>query len=262
MRKFIQLKPGDKYGRLTLVSFLSKEGRCETWVAKCDCGTIKTVKKAKLISNRTTSCGCRKREVGRTHGMSNSCEFKCWTNMKKRCLNKNSKAYKHYGGRGITICKTWRDSFEAFYRDMGHKPKGYTLERVDNNGNYEPGNCKWANRKQQAKNRRVARLLTHNNRTENIADWSRITGLSTSAIDYRLKTGMTVSEALTTPKSVNRAYISATLSKKELIELRKNIKRTRDRVRDGSAQAVNELNRLIAIRDANVGIPRRKDGAK
>ncbi len=149
---------GQKFGRLVVGSFSHKgNDRHSYWLTKCDCGNIITVHGSALKTGNTKSCGCLKKEIVSTcnlrHGMSETQTYRSWQSMKKRCLSVNCKDYKHYGGRGISICDRWLNSFENFLEDMGEKPEGLTLERKNNNGNYELSNFKWATRKEQANNR-------------------------------------------------------------------------------------------------------------
>ncbi len=185
-----------KYGHLVV---LESQGRYR--ICRCDCGTIKKVRIDHLRSGATVSCGC----IGRansaaakvTHGMTNTHAYKVWCWMLRRCKNDKDAAY---GGRGIVICERWRDSFEAFYADMGNPPEGKSLDRIDVNGNYEPRNCRWANRKEQARNTRRNTYLALNGYTATIAEWSEITGLKPSTICVRLYTlGWSVEDVFTVP---------------------------------------------------------------
>ena len=146
-----------KYGRLTLLEpeGLSKaKHRCQ-----CDCGTIRHVRLNDLRTGNTKSCGCLYRELAvtrnRTHGMRPTPIYTCWRHMKARCYNTKSLYYSHYGGRGIKMCQRWRDSFAAFYADMSPRPEGLSIDRINNDGDYEPGNCRWATRTMQSQNTRL-----------------------------------------------------------------------------------------------------------
>lgn len=133
------------------------------------------------------------------HGMYGTKIYSRWDAMKARCLNKNSKFFKHYGGRGITICKEWL-KFENFYKDMGNCPQGKSLDRIDNNGNYYKENCRWATQEEQCNNMRKNHLLTYKNKTQTIAQWSRELGIGYSTIWSRIKYGWEVEKALSIKK--------------------------------------------------------------
>lgn len=138
-----------------------------------------------------------------THGASKTSTYWIWRSMRQRCENKNRKDFVNYGGRGIRVCEQWQ-TFEGFVADMGTRPDGMTLERVEQSGNYEPGNCKWATPKEQARNRRSSVLLTFQGRTATIAEWSESVGIESKTIGYRIRAGWPAERALTTPSTTNR----------------------------------------------------------
>lgn len=156
---------GRTYGRLDVIrrSGVNASGNV-LWECQCSCGEVCSVSGSALVTGNTRSCGCLQREWAsgmpledhhRTHGESNrTSEYRAWVNMRGRCTNPRDPGFKNYGGRGITICGRW-DDYSAFLSDMGRKPgPGYSIDRVNNDGNYEPGNCRWATRDQQNSNKR------------------------------------------------------------------------------------------------------------
>lgn len=153
------IQVGDRYTRLTVISPGYSENYQRHWECRCDCGTVIFVLTANL-GRGTKSCGCMSREYHaerlRTHGLGRPPGYATWAGMKGRCFNPRNRCYANYGGRGITVCERWLD-FAAFYADMGPKPTPTsTIERVDNDGHYEPSNCVWVEKSEQSKNRRPA----------------------------------------------------------------------------------------------------------
>jgi hypothetical protein len=161
-RRFYRLKDIAErcFGRLTVIRFSHMDGRYALWLCRCECGNETIVRGCNLKSANTVSCGCVKRErqatIGgrRTHGRSHTSIYRRWQTMIQRCHNPKDHRFVDWGGRGIMVCDRWLHSFETFYADMGEPPPGLVLDRKDNNGNYEPGNCQWATSSQSAGNRR------------------------------------------------------------------------------------------------------------
>ena len=201
-RKKIELEAGQQYHRWTLISEVA-DSKSTKWLARCSCGTKKAVTASTLAAGRSKSCGCLRVENAtaalRKHGMTRTRAYRIWSLMKDRCLNPKAAHFPDYGGRGIQVCKRWRDSFTAFHKDMGDPPAGLTLDRVNNDGDYEPGNCRWATRRAQAENRRSTRLLTWGGRTQSIKQWAAELGLHPTTLGNRLRSGWPVEKALTTP---------------------------------------------------------------
>ena len=193
------IKVGDKYNRLTAIGFhhRNKHGS-QYWLFKCDCGNKKVINVNCVKRGEIKSCGCLQRERNTTHGLSNTKEHIAWTNMKQRCHNKNNKNYKNWGGRKIKVCDRWQNSFENFYKDMGKRPTGTSLDRIDGNGNYEPNNCRWATIKEQNNNTRRNHPLTFNGKTQNISQWANEIGIDYYILYSRIWRGWSVERALTT----------------------------------------------------------------
>lgn len=194
---------GQSFGRLSVVKYSGKsKWGYALWECLCTCGITKVVVASSLINGLTTSCGCRKREVigdsRRTHGKSRSKTYMIWSGMRKRCENPNVKCWAHYGGRGIKVCERW-GAFENFLADMGECPKGHSIERVNNDGNYEPSNCIWADKRTQSMNKRDSHRITFNGVTKTLTEWGEAIGMNSASLRHRLKKGWPIERALTEP---------------------------------------------------------------
>lgn len=197
---------GLRFGRLLVISELKPvtSGPIK-WNCQCDCGNKKVILGASLRDGLTESCGCLQRELfaqRRTiHGQSiphkQTSEYWAWQSMKRRCLNPKNRYYCNYGGRGIKVCDRWIHSFENFFADVGPKPSPkHTIDRKNNDGNYEPGNVRWATRLEQMANTRRSRMITHGGKTLSLSQWSRELGIPCSRLAFRLKRDIAFADAI------------------------------------------------------------------
>lgn len=195
MGNFVDIS-GLRYGKLVVSRKVENIGKKVAWLCECDCGEGTTVTSSDLRSGHTKSCGCLK--GGKiTHGMNRSPEHSIWCQIKGRCYNKNSPAYSYYGGRGIKVCDRWRDSFEAFFHDMGDRPSGnHSIDRIDNDGDYTPENCRWATPYMQANNARSNVRITYQGETHTVTQWARKLAVSPQTIFSRIRYGWTDPEKL------------------------------------------------------------------
>src|SRR5574341_1496077 len=179
---------GQRFGRLEVVQDAGRtKAKRVLWLCRCDCGNSVYVISAHLNNGMIKSCKCLRNEFfsklnyKHGHAAKESKTYGAWINAKNRCSNSKSKYYKNYGGRGIIMCDEWKNDFRIFLRDMGEAPKGLTLDRIDNNGNYEPSNCRWTTPKQQRENQSKSVIwLTYQGYTKTLIDWARAFKLSYS----------------------------------------------------------------------------------
>lgn len=206
---------GKRFGRLVVIRYVGDKA----WECQCDCGKKTTGYASDMKRGFKKSCGCLRHEVCKaihvTHGMSYSPEYRVWAAMLDRCRLKTDAGYKNYGGRGIEVCDRWYD-FANFYSDMGPRPSGYTIDRINNDGNYEPGNCRWATRAEQNRNSRNCHWLTVDGETKLIIDWSRQYGIGEGIIRTRLIRGWSVEDAVKLPTEWGRKLIPGPSVKGEL----------------------------------------------
>lgn len=193
---------GQRFGRWVALSLSDQKDKrgCRLWyLCRCSCGTEKLVLASNLRERRTQSCGCLRAELtkARGHGLTNTREYSTWTNMLNRCRNPGMHNYQYYGGRGIVVCDRWRN-FESFLEDMGKCPPGYEIDRVDNNGNYEPGNCQWATRVTNMRNTRTNRLVEWKGECLSVSEWAERTGIPYGTLISRLRRGWSAERALST----------------------------------------------------------------
>jgi hypothetical protein len=203
---------GDTFNRLTVVAVAPSAHGLRRFSCRCSCGNSIVVAATYLTRNRTKSCGCLSKDQviakNRTHGLRHTPEYPVWVAMKARCLRESDACYYRYGGRGITVCREWQDDFARFLSDMGRRPTPqHTLDRINNDGHYEPGNCRWATRVQQNRNKRNNRRMTLNGETMTMQEWAERLGIHQAFLSQRLRLGWSDERTLTeafTP-STNRA---------------------------------------------------------
>lgn len=194
---------GLTFNRLTVVEHLGTANKQRQWKCRCSCGRETVASSSHLRQGLKQSCGCLSREIliarNRTHGLSHNRLYDVWWALVQRCTNPQDKKWEHYGGRGITVCAEWRQSPEAFIRDMGPTYEtGLTIDRIDVNGNYEPGNCKWATYLEQNNNTRRNRRIAFRGVSKTVSEWARALHVSEHALRYRISAGWDLDRALTT----------------------------------------------------------------
>lgn len=185
---------GQRFGRLLVISQAPNIGKVTRWLCLCDCGQTKITRALLIASGKTKSCGCLRKESTsnsfKSHGMVETPEYSVWQAMKRRCYDPKNRYYSRYGGRGIVVCDRWKESFQAFYDDMGPRPNGYSIDRIDVDGPYSPENCKWADSVEQANNKSTNAKYVYGDETLTIAQWSRRSNISQTALRQRLKSGI------------------------------------------------------------------------
>lgn len=184
---------GMRFGKLTVLRSVGRDkNRNIIWECICDCGNKTIVTATHLRNNKTKSCGCYRHDnfviINTIHGLKNHPLYTVWKGIKQRCYNKNNNAYNHYGGRGIIMCDEWKNDFKAFYDwsiEYGYK-NGLSVDRINNNGIYEPNNCRFVTMKEQQRNRRNNHLITYKNNTKTLSEWCEILNLKYHLIRERI----------------------------------------------------------------------------
>jgi len=216
---------GKRFNKLKVIKYAGTFKGRTYWICKCDCGNYKKVRGSHLTTNNTQSCGCIMSENNKTHGLSNTHLYSVWADMKDRRNNKNSPAYHNYGGRGISVCNEWKKSFEAFYNfalNNGFKI-GIEIDRIDNDGNYEPSNVRFTTRKQNTRNRRNNTIITINGISKTLIEWAEKSGIGRATIGWRYKNGISDKDLLKPVGSFNGKYITVDGITKRLCEWAREI---------------------------------------
>lgn len=193
---------GKTYGRLKVLQRVGLSGNRQIkWKCLCVCGTEKVVRADSLKNGHTTSCGgYNKEQVSKSqtkHGLHGTSEYAIWNTMVQRCTNNNAENYHNYGGRGICVCDEWKKSFETFFKDMGPRPSlKHSIDRINNDGNYEPGNCQWSTKHAQDRNKRTNVWIEYNGKRYVKADLCKELNLNPNKFEHQLRLGKTVDEAV------------------------------------------------------------------
>lgn len=194
---------GQRFGRLLAKDIAGRQGSMMMWHCVCDCGNTHVARAGHLLAGRIRSCGCLAREeIGnraRTHGRTHTTEYKSWYQMRARCKYPSHIEYHRYGARGIKVCEQW-ESFERFFADMGPKPTPrHSIDRINNGGNYEPSNCRWADPFTQGANKRNNIRLTQDGVSLTLSQWERALGLRRGKLQQRIARGWSAERALSAP---------------------------------------------------------------
>lgn len=197
---FINLA-GRVFGRWTVIAYAGRIGRHPTWRCQCACGNTGVIYATNLSRGLSKSCGCLRIEITTARnklGKHKGCgtpEYEAWCAIIKRCNNPRNRSFPNYGARGIRICRRWL-KFENFLADMGKRPHGKSIDRIDNDGNYTPSNCRWATKLEQDRNRRTTRMLTYRGETLCVTEWAERIGINRQTIFTRLRKGWPIAKAL------------------------------------------------------------------
>lgn len=196
---------GHIFGHLTALKYIGNR----KWLFQCDCGNTTTVSGSNAKLGITGSCGCRRGNLrhGASRRIGRTTEYGAWVGMRKRCYDKKTNQFKDYGGRGIAVCERWLHSFENFLADVGLKPtRLHTIDRINNDGNYEPGNVRWSTRKEQQNNRRTTRMVQYLGKTQSLTAWCEELNQNKIRICSRMARGMTPQQALSIQGRIRNAY--------------------------------------------------------
>ena len=206
---------GKNFGRWKVLSRNQNRGKHPYWQCICECGKARSVNQSSLITGLSKSCGCLSKEVtaatgraNRVHGGAGSATYRIWQSMIQRCRNSNLEIFKYYGGKGITVCDEWLD-YSTFLRDMGERPKGRSIDRIDGGKGYYKDNCRWATNKEQSRNIRTNRNVTYNGVEKSLSQWCEELNLNYQAVHSRLtRYGWAVNKALSTPTRLSMTQIN------------------------------------------------------
>lgn len=201
---------GERFGGLRVLCFDKIRKRKAYWICECDCGNVSSIRGDGMKNGHTSCCFVcgRKKLIDRNtiHGMSHSPEFKIWHGMIERCIRDSHSSFKYYGLKGIKVCDEWL-SFEKFYKDMGSRPKGMTLDRINSSGDYCKENCRWATVREQNNNRSSNHKITFKDKTQNLTEWANENGILHETLSLRLrKYGWSIERALTTPVRAHKQH--------------------------------------------------------
>lgn len=195
---------GCTFGRLSVTGYAGTDRNVHFVNCRCSCGSSCVVRAYNLLSGNSKSCGCLAKELTSTratrHGQGKSPEWITWSMMKSRCCNPSNKRFDRYGGRGIRVCDRWLNSFKNFLEDVGYRPShSHSLDRINNDGNYEPGNCRWATAKQQSRNKCDNHVIEIDGVAKSAIEWSELSGVGVSTIIHRRRAGWDSRKAVFTP---------------------------------------------------------------
>lgn len=195
---------GIKFSRL----LVKERIKGSKWLCICECGKEVIAQTHALKTGRVKSCGCYSREITTKHGMEGTPTYNTWAHMLSRCNNANHKQYADYGGRGITVCEEWR-SFINFLTDMGNKPKGMSLDRINNDLGYYKENCRWTDQKQQIRNRRVSKIVEFQGRKVSLSELCEEKNINWRMVYERIRQGWVVEKAINTPSRKNKKHATS-----------------------------------------------------
>lgn len=202
---------GQKFGKWTVLHRIVGA----TWLCKCECGNEGEATTSGLKLGKTKSCGCAGKDWCRTHGMEGTKTYNVWAGMIQRCHNPNAREYKLYGARGIQVCDAWRNSFVEFFNDMGEKPEGLSLDRINNDGNYEPSNCRWATSSQQKRNRRTTVMIEFNGEVKSLPDWAEALDIKRKVLERRIRDGWSIEKAFSKVRHGRWGMTSSSVTRKK-----------------------------------------------